>query len=409
MAATRTTQQDMLRTVYLPTMRMQFNLRSILFQKIARNTSMYAEGKELSLPIHSGQSGGWGYSSAGVLPPAGYQKVGRHVYNYARAYGRIQIDGPHVEGARTSYAAERRPYDFETDNLVKQMRHGMNFDLFQDGTGIVATPASASNSSTIVVADGRGLENGQMIDILDTTTGAVNGGVAGAEITYNRGTKTISLVSPATLSDYGDVNSNPTNYRVYRHNSRNQAMMGLKGIVSEDNPSGGNLGGIDRTTAANAFWKANVFGGGGVARRPSLILIEEARSEVEQVSDGRVNLIICGYNVWALLADELVNQKRFTGDKTKLNGWCTSLMFEDSIPIVRDKHCDPDRMYLLDLNSFEMFQNNEGSWMDSDGAILSRVQGRHAYEAAWFRFLQLVCHAPNCNAVLTDLDYAIAS
>lgn len=409
MAATRTTQQDLLRTVYLPTMRMQFNLRSILLQKLSRNTSMYAEGKELSLPIHSGQSGGWGYSSSGVLPPAGYQKVGRHVYNYARMYGRIQIDGPHVEGARTTYAAERRPYDFETDNLVKQMRHGLNFDLFQDGTGIIATPATATNASTFTVADGRGLADGMIVDILDYTTGAVNGGAAGVEIRYDRGTSTVTLVSPGALSDYADVNSNPTNYRVYRHNSRNDAMMGLRGIVNTANPPGGSLGGIDRTVAANAYWKSNMFSGGGVARRPSLLMIEEARSEVEQISDGRTNLIVCGYNVWAILADELVNQKRFTGDKKKLNGWCTALMFEDDIPIVRDKHCDPDRMYLLDLNSFELFQNNEGSWMDSDGAILSRVQGRHAYEAAWFRFLQLVCHAPNCNAVITDLDYQIAA
>jgi hypothetical protein len=388
---------------------MQFNLRSILLQKLSRNTSMYAEGKELSLPIHSGQSGGWGYSSAGVLPPAGYQKVARHVYNYSRLYGRIQIDGPHVEGARTSYAAERRPYDFETDNLVKQMRHGLNFDLFQDGTGIIATPATATSASSFTVADGRGLADGMIVDVLDYSTGVVNGGVAGAEIRYDRTNSTVTLISPATLGDYSDVNSNPTNYRVYRHNSRNDAIMGLKGIVNTANPPGGSLGGIDRTVAANAYWKSNLFSGGGVARRPSLLMIEEARSEVEQVSDGRINLIICGYNVWALLADELVNQKRFTGDKKKLNGWATALMFEDDIPIVRDKHCDPDYMYLLDLNTFELFQNNEGSWMDSDGAILSRVQGRHAYEAAWFRFAQLVCHAPNCNAVITDLDYTIES
>lgn len=409
MASTRTTQADLLRTVYLPTMRMMFNTKAILSQKLLRNTQYYAEGKELSFPLHWGQSGGWGYSSSGVLPPPGYQKVARHAYNYSRLYGRIEIDGPHVEGAKSTTAAERRPYDFETKNLIKQMKHGFNYDLFQDGTGIVATPATATSSTVLTVTDARGLEDGQILDILDVTTGAVNGGVAGAEITLNRKTKTITLVSPAALADYGDVNSNPTNYRVYRHKSRNDAVMGLKGIVNTANPAGGALGGIDRTVAANAYWKGHVFDGGGSPRPATLLMIEDARSTIEQESDGEVNMIICGYAVWAKLAAELVLQKRFTGDKKKINGWCTALMFEDEIPIVRDKHCDPDRMYLLDLNTFEMFMNNEGDWMDQDGAILSRVAGRHAYEAAWFSFRQLVCHAPNCNGVITDLDYSIAA
>jgi hypothetical protein len=142
MPANRQNQSDLLRKVYLPYMRVQFNLKSILLQRLMRNTEQYSEGEELSLPLHVGQSGGWGWNSAGKLPAASHQKVKRHKYNYHRMYGRIEIDGPHVEGAKKSYAAERRPYDFETKNLIKQMRHGLNHDLFGSGSGSVASVGS---------------------------------------------------------------------------------------------------------------------------------------------------------------------------------------------------------------------------------------------------------------------------
>lgn len=401
MAATRTTQEKLLRTVYLPRMQVQFNLRSILLQRIGRNTSEYKEGQKLSLPVHYGQTGGWGWSSTGVLPPAGSQKVERHEYNFNRMYGRIEIDGPHVEGAAASYAAERRPYDFETKNLLKQMRHGLNFDLYGDGTGKLCVPATATSSTSFTVDDVRGLVDGQFVDVLDATTGATVGGVVRGEIRVTRSTKTVTLVD-GSLIDYTDVNANPTNYLVYRHGSRNDAIMGLAGIVSDADPPTGALGGLPR--AANPWWQAYVESGEGVPRTPSLPLLADVLSEIEQRSDGSVDLVLCGYNTWNVLANELVQSKRFKGEATKLNGWATALVFEDNVPIVRDKHCPPDRIYCLDTTSFTIYQNDEGKWMDKDGAILRAVPNRHAYEAAWFRFLTLVSHSPNSNGVITHID-----
>jgi len=409
MPSSRDTQAALLRTVYLRKMRAGFNVRSVLLQVLGRNEEEYAEGEQLSLVMHSGEGGGWGWSDAGDLPPAGHQEVNRHNYNYARLYGRIEIAGSHVEGARRSYAAERRPYDFETTNILKQMRSGFNYELYGSGDGLLATVAGATSATAFTVDHTRGLSKGMVVDILLKANGATGGGCVTAKISVDRSNNTVRITYPTgkQLADYADLNSNPTNYGVYRQNSYNQSVMGLGGIISTSNPASGALGGIDRTVAGNEFWKGNVFGNSGVSRRPELTMIEEARAEVEQYSDGAINLIICGYNVFAVLMDELVHSKRFQGTATTLNGWATAMKFEDQIPIVRDRHCPPDKMFLLDTSSFTLYQNNDGQWMNQDGAILSRVQNRHAYEAAWFRFVQLVCHAPNANAVIEDLDYAI--
>jgi len=60
-------------------------------------------------------------------------------------------------------------------------------------------------------------------------------------------------------------------------------------------------------------------------------------------------------------------------------------------------------MYFLDTSTFTIYQNDEGKWMDEDGAILSRVPGVAAYGASWYRRLQLVCIVPKANGVLLDL------
>lgn len=405
MASNRTTQEDLLRTVYLRKMQRQFNLKSILLQTLERNSDYYREGKEISIPIHTRQTGGWTWSNSGQLPESGEQRVARHTYNYSRMYGTIEIDGPHVEGAASSEAAERRPYDFETTNLIKQMRHGFNFDLFGDGTGTLCSVVSAASSTTCVVDDVRGLVDGMRVDVLITSTGAVSGGVSKATISVDRTNKTLTLLGGTTWADGTgtELNTNAADYTVYRSGARNQACWGLDAIIATGNPTPGNYGNIDRTTSGNEFWQGNVFSNNGDARFISFPIIEEARNEVEKRSDGETNLIICGYEVHSQLMNELVNARRIDNNVVKLNGWATAIMHDD-VPIVRDKHCDPTKMYLLDTSMIELFQNDAGKWMDKDGAILSRIPGRHAYEAAWFRFVQLVCHAPNAQAVITDLD-----
>ena len=414
MAATRTTQQDMLRTVYTKYMQVQFNLKSVLLQYIGRNTENYAEGKEISVPLHAGQTGGWGYSDAGTLPPAGEQLVRRANFNYRRMYGTIEIDGPHVEGAAKPEAAERRPYDFETKNLVRQMRAGANFDLFQDGTGIVGIPSAFGNpagaptttATTTTVATVQGLVNNMIVDILLTATGATAGGVVGAKISVNQQTGVITLLEGAQFADGSGatIAANFANYSIYRHKSRNQAPFGLQAIVTDANPpsSVGVYGGIDRTVATNEYWQSIRLHNSGTPRTPTPQLVQDGLDAIDIRGEGSTNLIICGHRVWQHLVDQMVDNKRWNGQLTHLNQWAEAIMF-GSIPIVKDKHCPISKMYLLDTSSFEIYQNDDGKWMDQDGAILSRVEGRHAYRASWFRFWQLVCYAPNQNAVIEDL------
>ena len=411
--ANRTTQEDLLRIRYQPRLRVQFNLRSILLQYMVRNSMDYAEGKNITVTLHKGQSGGFGWSSAGVLPKASHQKVKNATFNYKRMYARILIDGPHVEGADdVPSAAITRPYELEINSMVKQHRHYLNFDLFGDGSGKVADIVSATNATTFVVENVRGLVDGMMVDVLLQSSGATAGGVIGAEITVNKATKTVTLVSPFQFADGtgAAVNSAPTTYAVYRAGSYMDVVFGMDAVISASNPPAalGFYGGIDRTLSGNEFWQGNVFSNGGAPREATFPLIQEAIDFVDEHSNGQTNLIICGYGVWRKLMGDLIAARRVENSTKKLQGWAEAIIHND-IPIVRDKHIDPEVMIGLDTTHWELYQNNEGDWMNKDGAVLARVPDRHAYEAAWYRFMQPVCDAPNTQWKITDLEVPVGS
>ncbi len=406
MAATRTTQSNILRRVYVNRVRQMFNLRSIFMQAIERNNEEYSEGEHISVTRHSGVSGGFGYSDAGAIPAASHQVFERATFNYKRLIARIRVSIAHMEGAKRSYAADVDPLQTEMKKMVPVARHALNYDLVSgDGSGIIADPATATSTTSFTVSSTRGLLKGYRIDVLTKSTGNVDGGVVNARISVDHNTNTVTLLDGATLFNFADINSNPTLYGVYRAGCRNQAPMGLNGIVSASNPASGSYGGVDRTVAGNEDWKAQSLFNSGTLRFPTLKLLDDMWSMVDANSEGECDLILAPYSLWGYIANLLESQRRYEAQRTVLNGWAEAITFR-GIPIVREKHMPTDRLFFLDTSTFSIYQNDEGKWLDDDGHILHRVQGVLELEATWYRFLQLICTAPNANGVLGDLKAA---
>jgi len=356
-------------------------------------------------------TGGVRYTDDDTAAEAGSQSARRHTYNYATLTGSIKISATHMDSVHSDVAIERQPYDFETTSLIRQLRFHRNVDLFGDGSGKRCGVVSATASS--FVADSiRNLRTGMRIDVLKTADGSVAGGVSKAVISFNRKTKVVSMFetkvggTPKSFADGtgADVNANASTYTVYLADSRNKAYFGLDAIVSDANPASGLLyGNIDRSVAGNEFWQSVVLDNGGVPRMISFPLIDEGVAEVQQTSDGEVNLILCSHAVHRQLTADLVAARRIDNATKKLNGWAIAIMHND-IPIVAEQNCPEDQMYLLDTTMFEFTQTGEGDWMDKDGAILARIDGKLSYGANWFHRGQLVCHAPNAQCRIKDLD-----
>ncbi len=408
-ASSRVTMNGLLRTVYTDMLREQFSSKAVLLQEFPRdeNTKNQAQGDRISVPLHTAGGGGFAYTKTSQLPKATAQKVSRAYFDYTMMTDRIEIDKDLSQDTSDGAHAETEILDFEVKGVARTARRGLSFHLYGDGTGKLAGVASASDSTTIVLDSVRGIQDNQKVDIVLTASGAVSSGVQSAHVTVNRGTKTVTLQDSKTLNDWSDLNTNAANYTVYRQGSRFKANFGLDAWISTSNPPTGVplLGDIDRTLSANEFYKANVFANGGTAREITFPLIQDMLDQIDEYADGESKLLVVHPRVWQWIAWKLNDQKQFVHDRTTLRGWMSAILFGDMrAPIVKDPLCPPGSMYFLDPSLWRLFQINEGQWMDDDGGILHRVADYVAYEASWFRRLQLVCLKPIAQGRIDDIE-----
>ena len=410
--SSRDTMNKLLVTVYKDKLREQFSSKQVLLQEFPReNVGNFSEGDTISVPLHVALGSGFAFSSSGVLPAPGHQIVERATYNYKMLTNRIEMTGDFMQDTSDGQAAERKILDFEIAGVAKEGARGMSFHLYGDGTGKLANVTSAANSTTLICDDIRGITDNMRVDVLLTADGSVGSGVIGAQVRREIATRTLTLRDGKTFGDFADLNSNAADYTIYRQGSRNDAFLGLEAWISDVNPPAGvgNIGGIDRSLAENDFWRAQVFNNGGVPREPDLQLIQFVIDQIAEYADGDVGLITCHPKVWSWIAHRLETQKVYH-EKKVLRGWMSTIMFGD-IPqaIVKDPMCPPTKMFFMDPSLWRIWQTNEGTWMDEDGAVLSRVAGRVAYEASWFRRMQLICLRPKAQAVLEDLTNELPS
>ena len=399
-----TTQDKLLRRVYERRWRRQFSSKSILLQTLARNERSFAEGEHVSVAAHTNLGGAVRWSKTNLLPTPDHEHVDRFTFNYRMLSTIIEIDGTFIDRAKSKGSAELQPLTWELDSKLRLARLTKNWHLYRDGSALLATPAGATAANTFTVDSVAGLRTGMKVDLLKQTTGAPDaGGFVSGYISINKDGNVVTIQAPTTMADYNDVQSNPTDYGVYLAGSYCSAPFGLAAIIDTGNPPAnvGNYGGLDRTDNNNSWARGVVHDAGGTPRVPTNLLMQNVIDDIEANSDGEIDEILCPPSLWSAIVNDLVDQKRY-GTLMTLNGWATAIKWGDRY-VVRDHHCQPDRMYFLDRSTFVIYQNDEGKWMDKDGAILSRKEGAVAYIAAWYQMMQLVCYAPGANGVLADL------
>lgn len=400
----------MLRDVYAPKMRRSFNLKVLLPQLFRRNTKNFKPGARIGIGLHINPGSGHTWSDIGELPEGSTEDVKRAWFTYKWMTDRITIRGDLVEDAGSGPpTAEEDPLEFQIESLIRTNRAGLAFDMYGDGSGKLCGVASASNGTTFVVDDVRGLRTNQRVDVLLTATGAVGaGGVRSAVITLNRGTKTCTLVSPSQLADGtgAELNTNAADYTVYRSKARNQAIFGLLAAIATGNPPVENYGGIDRTNDTYDAYRGVVHGNSGTPRVPTWKLFQDVMDDIESRSEAEPNIVVMPPELWSKFAAELSDRKRYTGQMGTLNGWAEAVRM-GTLPFVKDRYCPATKAFVLDTRLWQVFQNNEGQWMDKDGSILHRLESRVAYSAAWHRRLQLICGVPAGQGVLEDLAYSV--
>jgi hypothetical protein len=395
---------DVLKYDYLPTIRKQINGSTVLLSRLEKNEEDIG-GKNAVVALHVGRNSGIGATGdGGALPTAGRQQYDNALYKVKYNYGRMQLTGPTIAAARKDKYAFVRATDSELKGTVEDMKDDVNRQLFGDGTGTLALvngdPGTASTTLTVDNPGTMYFSKGMIIDIVDpasTTAGDARGTATGLTVSAKASATTLTM--SAILGD-----AVADNDVVCRKGNYLNEMMGIKGIISDSDPrsavSALDVGGINRATAGNEFWKANVVGNSGTARKLTLDLMQYAWDMGEE-EGGEVTLILTSRTQRRKYLALVKADGRFV-NTMKLDGGFDALEYNGK-PLVVEKYCPPDLMYFMDESTMAFYRMSDFEWMQSDGAILSRISGYDAYEAVLYIYATLGCGAPNKNTVLKDL------
>jgi len=359
-------------------------------------------GKKAIVPLHKTRNNSIGArADGGALPTAGAQGYETAEYNCKYNYGRIQVSGPTIAASKTNKTAFVKVVDSEIKGCLKDLQNDVNRQMHGDGTGVLGLVNGDPATGTTLTMDTPNcmyISAGMKIDVSDPANGTPRAGSTAIVVTAKASatTLTVPACNAAIVDD--DIVTITGNYLT--------EMMGLKGIVSDAEAGYGlitgvlSVGGIDRTTAGNEFWKAQVLSNSGTARKLSTALMQESIDKAEE-EGGVISLILTSRVQRRKYFEMLKADARFVNNLT-LDGGFKAIEY-DGIPLVVDRHCAPGVIYFIDETTLALYEMSDIDWMDEDGAILHLVTGYDAYEAVLTYYATLGANNCNKNAILKDL------
>jgi len=396
---------EALKVDYLPVIREQLNNARILSNKIERN-ERDVSGKQWQMTTHVGRSSGIGSGTESGLPTASNQEYLNPYGNVKFTRGRISLSGPVIAASRSDTGAMARALESEIKGITEDMKKEVNYQFFNDGSAVRALVNGDPGTEVTLTLDSPGtrwLQEGILIDFFDPAAGTTRTPTVGTHI-ESISSATAAKTNAANVSGVAD------NDWVIRKGARAGAtnlltdsyeMMGLKGII-DDGAYVTTLHNLSRTTYPHWNCSTNsTDSNGGTLRDLSTDLIQASLTSVE-ANGGKTNLIISDHALRDAYAALIVADKRFV-NTMKLDGGFTALEY-NGIAWVADGDCPANTIFFVDTDHLQIMQMSDWSWMDRDGAVLSRVADADAYEAVLYWYADLTTDKPKAHAFLRDVQ-----
>lgn len=404
---------------YQPAIREQLNQNIMLLQQVETNTDD-VEGREAVLALHTGRNSGVGArsesgGSSGTLPTAGSQAYTNARIPVKYNYGRLQVTGPIIEGMKSDRGSFTRAIDTESKGLVQDLKRDVNRQCYTPSTGIIGTVVSFSTgaSGTITFAteaEARRLEVGMIVDIYDGDYLADDTAVTVTAVSVS--TKTVTFDALDAAVDAGDwvVRAGVVPVAISSKATEDNALEihGLEDIVTDGVGTAGHsaglpspwLHGIDGT--ASTVWASYQ---NAVSAAPTDSVFEEAMDEVFLNSGEDVDLVVTSHKASRAFAATQKSQKRYVNSQD-LKGGFNALTIQTGrgeVALYPERDCLDDVAFLLSTDRLTHWVMSDWSFMDRDGAVLSRVADNDAYEATLYKYHELGTDRRNAHGKLTNL------
>lgn len=390
------TVSNLFKTKFGPLSEATYNSANVLLARVKKSNNLVGDYETRPIPNKFG--GGVG---SGSLPSPNASNTLKAEIRAKKVYAVVEVDRESMKASQEKEGAYVQMLKHAAQKGAESFARNMSRILFNDGSGALGT-------TTAAVATGSATE--PVITISDATWNEANW-EEGDFVNYDSDSSVFEVieVDPASkevslerLSGSADLTAVATAKIFYMQNSKNNDPEGLKGVLDATSSTKYGVA-IQRRFQAvqKAASNADI----------SEDMVNEVALEVERRTGKHINLIITSHKQLQkcmLIFDELKRIELSPRDE-KLKGkiGLTALEYMTyggkAVPIVADRFCQPDRMYLLNDDHIEICHRPGGvEWFDEDGTVFLRISGSDSYEARYGGYLQVFIN-PSFHGVITGL------
>lgn len=359
---TLTSAESALKNVYLGVVANQLNVRSNPLLAKIKMSSKDVWGKEIRKLAPFGINGGVGAGSeTASLPKSSGNSYVQFTAELKNLYGKIELSDKAIRASANNLGAFVNLLSDEMEGLVKASAFNLGRMLYGDGSGLLATAASASGQ-TVTCDKVNNLIEGMLVDVY--TGESVN--AKQLKITYvDRVNKTFNYEGTATIK---------TGDKIYCQGSKGYEITGLGKIFDTANTT---LYGVSVTDYP---WLKPYVSAPSSNQDISDTLIQEAIDELEFNHDSQINYIATTAEIRRAYQQYLSACKRNI-DVMDLEGGFKTIS-HNGIPVVADRFVDSGKMFLLNTNDFTLHQLCDWKWLEGEnGRILRQNADQPAYSA----------------------------
>lgn len=387
--------QEALKEHYLPGLRYQLNDKASPFLAQLEKKTENVVGREIVLAMRYGRVGGIGNrADDGTLPTPRPRQTKQAKWETKNLFSRFQITDKTMKASKTSAGAFASLLEQEVSDCEADAKLDLSRQALGDGVGTLATvtavDANGDAAAQIFTVDNTMyLAEGMLVDLIDASA-------TPDAVLSNANEMEIVLVDDAnkkvTVTPKADIHSTAAvgDYLVVSGNLGIE-LTGVAAVMSASS-----LYGLSRTTYP--WLKAYTD---TVGAEISENIMQEAIDRIETKTASQINFIQCAHDVRRAYIDLLSANKQTVNTLELKGGW--KAISYNGIPIVADKYIPSGVMDLLDLNDWGIYQMSEFEWMDEDGAMLTRVPNKAAYEATLLKYCDLGCQRPAGQVRLSSI------
>ena len=305
--------------------------------------------------------------------------------NNCDSYGRLRLTGQTIKLSRSNPGAFARALDREMKGLTRDLKNDLNRIYNGRGDEVLTKVNMTGAAATEITVDStRFLNDGDLLKIgTDDVT----------VVTVDSDT-VITITPSTTVADNDDIKRRISTSTVDEPD-------GIDLLIDDT----GSVGGVD-ATSANNWWRAKVLGNSGTNRDLTLALMDQLTREVEKRKNTMPDCFYAKQELRDVYGQLLQADRRFMSKE--LNGGKETLS-HNGVPFLTDFHAKDNKIFAPTWEHITLFDAGPVEWMDEDGAVLSRVLDKDAYEATLRYYSQLGATNRREMAVLEDVSESLSA